>query len=62
MWGLQRGISVIPRSVNLERIRANFELDGWSLDDNEVTTLNSVQGVHQGLWGWIFTYPRVFRR
>ena len=43
MWGLQRGISVIPRSVKPERIRANFELDGWSLDDNEMTTLNSVK-------------------
>jgi len=42
MWGLQRGTSVIPKSVTASRIEANFKLDGWSLDDNEMKTLSSL--------------------
>jgi len=29
MWGIQKGWSVIPKSVNKGRIEKNFELDGW---------------------------------
>lgn len=43
MWALQRGTSVVPRSVNPKRIKTNFELDGWSLNDEEMATLNSVK-------------------
>ncbi|KAF2652872.1 aldose reductase [Lophiostoma macrostomum CBS 122681] len=42
VWGLQRGTSVIPKSVTASRIEANFELDGWSLTDEEVKQLNSL--------------------
>lgn len=43
MWGLQRGYSVLPKSVTESRIQANFELDGWSLTDEEVKSLNNIQ-------------------
>ena len=43
MWGLQRGTSVIPKSVTPKRIEANFELDGWELTSNEMSTLNSLK-------------------
>jgi glycerol 2-dehydrogenase (NADP+) len=41
MWGLQRGTSVIPKSVTASRIQGNFELNGWSLTDDEMKTLSS---------------------
>jgi glycerol 2-dehydrogenase (NADP+) len=43
MWGLQRGTSVIPKSVTESRIQANFELDGWELTDDEMTKLSSLK-------------------
>lgn len=42
MWGLQRGTSVIPKSVTESRIKANFEVDGWSLDDEEMKAISSL--------------------
>jgi len=41
-WGLQRGTSVIPKSVTPSRIEANFQLDGWSLTDEEMSKLSSL--------------------
>jgi len=41
-WGLQHGWSVIPKSVNKERIEKNFELDGWELTPEEVTKLDNL--------------------
>lgn len=43
MWGLQRDYSVLPKSVTESRIKANFELDGWSLTDDEMQALNGIQ-------------------
>lgn len=42
MWGLQRGTSVIPKSVTASRIEDNFQLNGWSLDDEEMKKLSSL--------------------
>ena len=42
MWGLQRGSSVIPKSVSSQRIQANFELDGWELTADEVKVVDSL--------------------
>lgn len=42
-WGLQKGWSVIPKSVNKERIEKNFELDGWELTDEEVKKLDGLK-------------------
>ncbi|KAF2748129.1 aldose reductase [Sporormia fimetaria CBS 119925] len=42
LWGLQRGTSVIPKSVTPERIESNFELDGKSLSDEEMKALDSL--------------------
>jgi len=41
-WGLQKGWSVIPKSVNKERIEKNFELDGWELTPEEVKKLDNL--------------------
>lgn len=43
VWGLQKGFSVLPKSVTESRIIANRELDGWGLTDEEVAALDSIQ-------------------
>jgi len=43
MWGIQKGWSVIPKSVNKERIEKNFELDGWELSSDEVHQLDNLK-------------------
>ncbi|CBF74677.1 hypothetical protein AN4114.2 [Aspergillus nidulans FGSC A4] len=40
MWGLQRGTSVVPKTVNAARIEENFDLNGWALSDDELDKLN----------------------
>ncbi|KAL4747280.1 hypothetical protein BDW72DRAFT_183123 [Aspergillus terricola var. indicus] len=40
MWGLQRGTSVVPKTVNAARIGGNFNLNGWALSDDEMDILN----------------------
>jgi len=43
IWGLQRGSSVIPKSVTPSRIVANFQLDGWELTPEEMDRLSSMK-------------------
>lgn len=43
MWGLQKGWSVIPKSVSEERIKANFQVDGWELTDEEVMQIDGMK-------------------
>lgn len=42
-WGIQKGWSVIPKSVSEERIAKNFELDGWELTEDEVKQLDGLK-------------------
>ena len=42
MWGLQKGWSVIPKSVKKEHMDANFELDGWELSSREMEEISSI--------------------
>lgn len=44
LWGIKRGTSVIPKSVTESRIKANFELDGWDLTEDEVKHIDSLKG------------------
>lgn len=39
-WGLQMGFSVIPKSVKKERIAENAGCFGWSLDEEDMKTLD----------------------
>ena len=41
-WGIQKGWSVIPKSVTKERIAANFDLDGWELSEKEMKELDDL--------------------
>ncbi|MEU4286863.1 aldo/keto reductase [Kribbella sp. NPDC026596] len=42
-WHLHLGHIVIPKSVNPERIRANFELGGFELSDDEVASITALE-------------------
>lgn len=41
-WGLQRGTSVIPKSVTASRIMKNFELDDFELSEEQMKKLSSI--------------------
>lgn len=43
MWGLQKGWSVIPKSVSESRIVANFDLNGWGLTDDEMSGIDGIK-------------------
>jgi 2,5-diketo-D-gluconate reductase A len=43
-WHLQHGFVVIPKSVHAERIRSNFDVDGFSLTDEDLATLDGLGG------------------
>lgn len=42
MWGLQRGVSVIPKSITPARIENNFDLDGWNLTEEEFGEISGI--------------------
>merc|ERR1712032_554994 len=42
-WGVQRGYSVIPKSENLERMAANLAVEGFSLSEEEMAAVNSLE-------------------
>jgi glycerol 2-dehydrogenase (NADP+) len=43
MWGLQKGWSVIPKSVSPKRIEANWQLDGWKLTDEDIAKIDGIE-------------------
>ncbi|KAM7216232.1 NADP-dependent oxidoreductase domain containing protein [Rhypophila decipiens] len=42
LWGLKKGWSVLPKSVTESRVKANFDLDGWDLTDEEVAKIDAI--------------------
>lgn len=38
-WNVQRGVSVIPKSVHVERMRQNFDIWDFRLNDDEMETV-----------------------
>lgn len=43
MWSLQRGTSIIPKSVTPSRIESNFQLDGWELSKDDMAALDAIK-------------------
>jgi len=42
LWGIQKGWSVLPKSVTPSRIVDNFQLDNWSLTDEEIAKIDAI--------------------
>ncbi|KAI5818078.1 NADP-dependent oxidoreductase domain-containing protein [Pyronema omphalodes] len=41
-WGLQKGWSVIPKTVTESRVKNNFDQDGWELEDADIAKLDAI--------------------
>jgi diketogulonate reductase-like aldo/keto reductase len=47
-WNVQRGVVVIPKSVHKERIEENFDIWDFSLNDEEMAKISSLDMGYQG--------------
>ena len=49
-WNIQRGVPVIPKSTHKERIKENFDLFGFVLNEEEMNYISSLdRGYHAGI-------------
>ncbi len=53
-WALQKGYPVIPKSTKPERIALNFDLFRFTLDDNDMSDLESMERNTDLAWGQNF--------
>ena len=49
-WAVQQGIGVIPKSTNPEHIRNNIDIFSFSLDEKDVSKLNSLDTQNHYCW------------
>jgi diketogulonate reductase-like aldo/keto reductase len=56
-WALQRGTSVLPKSVNPARIKANFDVVSWAIPDDMQTRLSSLPNQQRMVAGAFLTNP-----
>jgi len=54
-WSMQRGIAVIPKSVNPQRIQENFEAANLTLSTEDLEKLNHIGVSHRFVDGTFFT-------
>jgi len=57
-WGIKRGTSVVPKSVNEGRIKSNFECLKVKLDDKDMREIEKMNGPYRfnnpSSWGYKF--------
>jgi len=56
-WSMQRGIAVIPKSVNPQRIQENFAAANLTLPQEDLEKLNHIGVSHRFVDGTFFTGP-----
>jgi len=49
-WGLQNGVSVIPKSTSKEHIFSNHQLDDFDLDSDDMAALSQLDDGHHYCW------------
>ena len=42
-WAVQRGTSVIPKSVSADRIASNFDVLNWELSEEQMGIVNEIE-------------------
>ncbi|KAK6350423.1 hypothetical protein TWF718_003615 [Orbilia javanica] len=53
-WSLQKGYFPLPKSDNPDRMRANMDMDGWELTEEEMT---EIERLDEGQGGAVCPYP-----
>lgn len=48
-WGLQMGHSVLPKSINENRLKENFDVFGWNIPDDSLAKLSEIQQASSNL-------------
>lgn len=56
-WAMQRGTAVIPKSVNPERLRQNFEAQHIALTDDDMQMLSHVDRHYRFIDGTFWEFP-----
>lgn len=56
-WAIQRGTSVIPKSVNPSRIEENFDMFTWDLSPDQMHRLSSIEPQRRMLAGDFWVKP-----
>jgi diketogulonate reductase-like aldo/keto reductase len=56
-WGVQRGTSVLPKSVNPERIKSNLEVFDWALEQEDFEKLSKMPVQVKSVDGKMFLNP-----
>ncbi|MDE2726333.1 MAG: aldo/keto reductase [Gemmatimonadota bacterium] len=51
-WGLQRGYAILPKSTHVERIRENFELMSFQIDEDDMAMISVMDQGDGVAWYW----------
>ena len=56
-WAVQRGTSVVPKSVTPSRIEANLDVLSWALDDTQMAEISAMEPQVRLLHGQFLCNP-----
>lgn len=51
-WGVQLGYPILPKSVKLDRLKENLELDHFTISDEDITFISSLAKDDQQCLAW----------